>query len=164
MINSLRIQNLATIKDVEILFDKGFTILTGETGAGKSIIIDGLQLVLGDKGSPDLIRTGQDEMSVEAVFAPLPQIPAVTQGLLSEPGSEVFIQRRVKRQGQAKGYIGGTLVPQSKLRAIGDDQVVPLSVERETRMSQSVPIVPLRLSADSHTAIHVPLPSVVTCG
>ncbi|GAF76477.1 unnamed protein product, partial [marine sediment metagenome] len=58
MIKSLYIKNLATIENIELDFNEGFSILTGETGTGKSIIIGGIKLVLGEKGSTDLIRTG----------------------------------------------------------------------------------------------------------
>jgi len=68
VIKSFRIKNLATIEEVELNMKKGFSIMTGETGAGKSIIIDGIRLVLGEKGSPDLIRTGKRETTVEAIF------------------------------------------------------------------------------------------------
>ena len=68
MIKLLRVRNLATIEDLEIGLQPGFSILTGETGAGKSIIIDAIRLILGDKGSPDLVRTGKAEAFVEAVF------------------------------------------------------------------------------------------------
>ncbi len=64
MIKSLRIKNLATIEDIELEIEQGFTILTGETGAGKSIVIDGIRLALGEKGSPDMIRTGKKETIV----------------------------------------------------------------------------------------------------
>ena len=68
MIKSFRIKNLATIEEIKMDLEKGFSILTGETGAGKSIIIDGIRVVLGEKGSPDLIRTGKKETSIEAIF------------------------------------------------------------------------------------------------
>ena len=68
MIKFLRVRNLATIEDLEIRLEPGFSILTGETGAGKSIIIDAIRLVLGDKGSPDLVRTGKKEALVEGSF------------------------------------------------------------------------------------------------
>jgi DNA replication and repair protein RecN len=63
MIRYLRIKNLATIEDLELEFEPGFTILTGETGAGKSIIIDAIKLLLGEKASSDLIRTGKRSLS-----------------------------------------------------------------------------------------------------
>jgi DNA repair protein RecN (Recombination protein N) len=68
MIKYLRIRNLATIEDLRLDLDPGFSVLTGETGAGKSIIIDSIRLVCGEKGSADLIRTGRSEASIEAIF------------------------------------------------------------------------------------------------
>jgi|GEM_PF-3669041 len=68
MIKYLRLRNLATIEDIRIDWENGFSVLTGETGAGKSIIIDGIRLVCGEKGSADLVRAGAAEASVEAIF------------------------------------------------------------------------------------------------
>ncbi|MFB0566867.1 MAG: DNA repair protein RecN [Candidatus Aminicenantaceae bacterium] len=113
MIKSLRIRNLATIEDIELNFTEGFSILTGETGAGKSIIIDGIKLVLGEKGSSDIVRTGKSEASVEAVFF-LPKDSIKDNTLFSE--NEVFIQRFISKEGTGKGYINGILVPIKKLK------------------------------------------------
>jgi DNA repair protein RecN (Recombination protein N) len=117
MLGSLRIKNLATIEDLEIRFREGFSILSGETGAGKSIIIDGLRLLLGDKASPDLIRTGKTEATVEAVF----RVPPVKGGPdeLSSKEEEVLIQRHIFQEGTGKAYLNGVLVPARKLREIG---------------------------------------------
>ena len=68
MLLNLNISNLATIQKLDVEFKEGFTILTGETGAGKSIIIDAIQLVLGRKSDVTLIRSGETSASVEAVF------------------------------------------------------------------------------------------------
>ena len=68
MLRSLRIRNLATISDLEIQFEKGLSIMTGETGAGKSILIDGIRLIAGEKGSTDKIRTGEESTNVESIF------------------------------------------------------------------------------------------------
>ena len=68
MLLHLRIQNLATIENLEIDFFDGFSIMTGETGAGKSIMIDGLQLLLGDRADFDLIRQGSSQALVEGTF------------------------------------------------------------------------------------------------
>ena len=68
MLLHFRLQNLATIKELEAEFDSGFSILTGETGAGKSIMIDAMLLVLGGRGDTGLVRTGEDSTVVEAVF------------------------------------------------------------------------------------------------
>jgi DNA repair protein RecN (Recombination protein N) len=122
MIRSLRIKSLATIEDLEIELQEGFSILTGETGAGKSIIIEGIRLVLGKKGSPDMIRTGEKETSVEAIF-PLGTEKAGFKTLIPELEQEIFIQRKVSEQGPGKGYINGTLVPIKKLKETGEDLV-----------------------------------------
>ncbi len=114
MITFLRIRNLATIEDLSLALEDGFTILTGETGAGKSIIIDSIRLILGDKASADLVRTGESEAVVEAVFRPgevssLPSDAPLADG-------ELCLQRGVGRQGSGKAYLGGVLVPVKKLR------------------------------------------------
>ena len=117
MLGSLRIKNLATIEDLEIHFQEGFSILTGETGAGKSIIIDGIKLVLGDKASPDLIRTGRTEATVEAVFRlPLPR--GLSGDLPFSEEGEVFIQRQITQEGTGKAYLNGVLVPAKKLKEV----------------------------------------------
>lgn len=122
MIKSLRIRNLATIEDVELEFKNGFTILTGETGTGKSIIIGGLRLVLGEKSTPDIIRTGERETSVEAVFHL--DISGRPEKKTPEGGeSEIFIQRRIMEQGRGKGYFNGILIPAKKLKNWGESQV-----------------------------------------
>ena len=71
MLVSLHIENVATIKTVDIDFDRGFTVLSGETGAGKSIIIDSVNLLIGDKVNRELIRGGEQSASVHAVFTAL---------------------------------------------------------------------------------------------
>jgi len=115
MIKSLRIQNLATIEDIELNFKEGFSILTGETGVGKSIIIDGIKLLLGEKGSADLIRTGKKEASVEAIFH-FPRIDYEDKNLF--PGKEIFIQRIISKEGTGKGYLNGILAPIKKLKKL----------------------------------------------
>jgi DNA repair protein RecN (Recombination protein N) len=110
VIKSFRIKNLATIEEVEFDLKKGFSIMTGETGAGKSIIIDGIRLVLGEKGSPDLIRTGEKETTVEAIFS-------------SGTKTDIFIQRKIAEKGSGKGYVDGVLVPIKKLRSLREDLV-----------------------------------------
>jgi DNA repair protein RecN (Recombination protein N) len=118
MIKSLRIKNLATIEDLELDLDKGFTIITGETGVGKSIIIDGLMLILGEKSSKDMIRTGKAEISVEAVFERSASNIA-WQDLIPEQGEEeIFVHRKIAEKKTGKGYLNGTLVPIKKLKEI----------------------------------------------
>ena len=110
MIKSLRIQNLATIEDIELQFQDGFSILTGETGTGKSIIIGGLKLILGEKGSTDIIRTGKKETSIEAIFQ-------------ADAQEDVLIHRKISEHGPGKGYLNGTLVPIRTLKETGSGLV-----------------------------------------
>jgi DNA repair protein RecN (Recombination protein N) len=117
MIRSLRIKNLATIEDLELNFKEGFSILTGETGAGKSIIIDGIKLVLGEKASSELIRTGEREATIEAIFElPLEKRTAEEVAFLEE--GEIFLQRQISQEGSGKAYVNGVLVPLRKLKEI----------------------------------------------
>jgi len=110
MIKFLRVRNLATIEDVHLDFEAGFSILTGETGAGKSIIIDAIRLILGEKSSPDSVRTGAAEASVEAALTvPEESAPADNR-------REILVQRLITEQGSGKAYIDGILAPVRKLR------------------------------------------------
>ncbi len=122
MIKVLRVRNLATIEDLELRLDHGFTILTGETGAGKSIIIDAIRLILGEKASPDMVRTGKRDASVEAVFD-TPGPPAGLGGLPPADDGELFIQRQITDQGTGKAYVNGVLVPARRLKDIGPELV-----------------------------------------
>lgn len=104
MIKYLRLRNLATVEDIRIDWEEGFSVLTGETGAGKSIIIDGLRLVCGEKSSPDLVRAGAEEASVEAVFTSA-----------GDPSAEIILQRLLSPAG-GKAYQDGVLIPLKKLK------------------------------------------------
>lgn len=119
MIRYLRIKNLATIEDLELELESGFTILTGETGAGKSIIIDALKLLLGEKAQADLIRTGKDEASIEAVFE-VQDRKSLPEDLELENGNQLFLQRIISSQGLSKSYLNGLLVPLKKLKELGE--------------------------------------------
>jgi DNA repair protein RecN (Recombination protein N) len=118
MIKFLRVRNLATIEDLEVHFDEGFTILTGETGAGKSIIIDAIRLILGEKGSPDLVRTGRKEAFIEAVFDVSRDAPDLA-GLPEPEDGDLLIQRSITDQGAGRASVNGALVPVRRLRELG---------------------------------------------
>ena len=122
MIKCFRIKNLATIADIELNLKEGFSILTGETGAGKSIIIDGIRLVLGDKGSPDIIRTGKKETSIEAVFQFAPASIDLND-FPSDHEDEVFISRTISSKGTGRGHINGVLVPLKKIKSLKNNLV-----------------------------------------
>jgi DNA repair protein RecN (Recombination protein N) len=119
MIKFLRVRNLATIEDLTLEFADGFSVLTGETGAGKSILIDAIRLLLGEKGSPDYVRTGASEASLEAQFdAPGAFSPAGISGE-GESGDGLLIQRQIPAQGTGRAYINGVLVPARALKDAG---------------------------------------------
>jgi DNA repair protein RecN (Recombination protein N) len=122
MIKSLRVRNLATIEDLEVRLAPGFSILTGETGAGKSIIIDAIRLILGDKGSPDIVRTGKREAFIEAVFD-VSRSPVDLGGLPPAEEGGLFIQRQITDQGTGKAYINGALAPVRRLKELGPQLV-----------------------------------------
>ncbi len=119
MLTDLTIKNFAIIESLHVPFQPGLNVLTGETGAGKSIIIDAVSLILGGRASADLIRTGEDEAVVEALFdvSSSPSISAV----LAEGGidcyGEMLIKRMVSRSGRNRVFINGAL---STLAALGN--------------------------------------------
>jgi len=119
MLRYLGIKNLATIEDLELELEPGFTILTGETGAGKSIIIDALKLLLGEKASPDLIRTGKEEASIEAVFT-IEDPKIFPEEMRDGLENELLIQRSISVSGVSKSYLNGLLMPLKKLKEIGE--------------------------------------------
>jgi len=118
MLKSLCIHNLATIENIELALKPGFTIFTGETGAGKSILIDGIRLILGEKGSKDMIRTGEKQISVEGVF-----LSRKASLFSNTEDPEIFVQRILSGQGSGRGYFNGTLVPVKILKERGNDLV-----------------------------------------
>jgi len=123
MIKFLRIRNLATIDDIQMDLSEGFSILTGETGAGKSIIIDSIRLVCGEKGSSDLVRTGRSEAAVEAIFS-RPDSREKKKVLLPDDNDgHNVIQRSIAGDGSGKAYCDGVLVPVKKLKDLAGNLV-----------------------------------------
>ena len=127
MLLQLRIENLATIREIDVEFTEGFSILTGETGAGKSIMIDAILLVLGHRVDSNMIRTGESQAVVEAIFS-LPEKTANGgqfdfHRLLEESGiglnEEIIIRCQVSRKGRQKRHINGVSVTAELLQKIG---------------------------------------------
>nr|WP_153866345.1 MULTISPECIES: DNA repair protein RecN [Myxococcaceae] len=107
----MRISNVAVIEEVEVGFGTGLTVLTGETGAGKSILVDSLGLLLGGRADADCVRAGCDEASVEGVFLRTPVLGARLEELgLPDLGEELSVRRVVGRTGRGKAYVNGALV------------------------------------------------------
>ena len=118
MLSLLHIENIAVIECADISFDSGFNVLTGETGAGKSIVIDAISAILGERAYRDMIRTGTSKASVRAVFTNVPELPwFADNGVEYDP--ETIIQREVHQDGKNVCRVNGTLVTVSILRKLG---------------------------------------------
>jgi len=118
VLSLLHIENIAVIECADISFDKGFNVLTGETGAGKSIVIDAICAILGERAYRDMIRTGEDKASVRAVFTDVPQLSWFQENAV-EYDPETIIQREVYLDGRNVCRVNGTLVTVSILRKLG---------------------------------------------
>ena len=118
MLTLLHIENIAVIECADISFDGGFNILTGETGAGKSIVIDAISAILGERAYRDMIRTGTTKASVRAVFSDVPELPWFFENGV-EYDSETIIQRDVYLDGKNVCRVNGTLVTVGILRKLG---------------------------------------------
>ena len=115
MLRELHIKNLAIIDDASVEFGKGFNVLTGETGAGKSIIVNALSLALGERAAGELVRSGEKEAVAEALFDPPPKLSNQSiyeslhdAGIEIEDG--VIMKRLVSSQGRSRAYINGSMV------------------------------------------------------
>lgn len=118
MLSLLHIENIAVIEQADISFDRGFNVLTGETGAGKSIVIDAISAILGERAYRDMIRTGTAKASVRAVFTDVPEYPWFSEnGVEYDP--ETVIQREVYLDGKNVCRVNGSLVSVSILRKLG---------------------------------------------
>ena len=118
MLSLLHIENIAVIERADIQFDPGFNALTGETGAGKSIVIDAISAVLGERTSRELIRTGAKSALVNAVFTGVSGL-----GWLEEngvpAGEELLLQREIQGDGRNICRVDGRLVTVAQLRELG---------------------------------------------
>ena len=102
MLRFLRIKHLAVIDSVEVEFDPGLNVLTGETGAGKSILVEAVGLLLGGRASGDLVRTGEDAAAIEAIF--------------ESGGEELLVRREITSQGRSRAFINGALATAGALK------------------------------------------------
>ena len=118
MLSLLHIENIAVIECADISFDQGFNILTGETGAGKSIVIDAISAILGERAYRDMIRTGATKASVRAVFTNVPEFSWFTENGVPYD-SETMIQREIYLDGKNICRVNGSLVTVSILRKLG---------------------------------------------
>ena len=118
MLSLLHIENIAVIESADISFDEGFNVLTGETGAGKSIVIDAISAILGERAYRDMIRTGTNKAAVRAVFTGVPELNwFADNGVEYDP--ETVIQREIHLDGKNICRVNGSLVSVSILRKLG---------------------------------------------
>lgn len=123
MLKSLTVWNFALLKHVQVEFEAGLNILTGETGAGKSILIDSLGAVLGQRMSSDMVRSGCDWLRVEAVFSledeSLGLHEVLTQQAIDDEDNELIITRQITKAGRSTALVNGCHVTLAVLRQIG---------------------------------------------
>src|SRR5687767_9693284 len=110
MLRFLRIRNLAVIEAVEVEFEPGFNVLTGETGAGKSILVEAVGLLLGGRASAELVRTGESHAAIEAIFD-------------DQDGRELIVRRELTSQGRSRSFINGALATAGALRDLSEKLV-----------------------------------------
>src|SRR6266850_3772478 len=109
MLRFLRIKHLAVIDSVEVEFDPGLNVLTGETGAGKSILVEAVGLLLGGRASGDLVRTGEDLAAIEAIF--------------ENGGEELLVRREITVQGRSRAFINGALATAGGLKDLAGNLI-----------------------------------------
>lgn len=123
MLRELSVQNLALIEDAQVNLQEGFCVWTGETGAGKSLLLTALGLVLGEKASSDLVRTGKPEARAAADFELAdPGLIAAVESILGGAleGGQLLLTRRVSAQGRSTAHVNGLPVPVSTLKRLGE--------------------------------------------
>jgi DNA repair protein RecN (Recombination protein N) len=119
MLKYLRINNIAIITSLEVELADGLTLFTGETGAGKSILVDSLGLVLGARASADLVRTGEEQGVVEAVWQSAEGSRFASEHGLPCEDDEIVIRREISSSGRGRATVNGALVPVALLRDLG---------------------------------------------
>ncbi len=123
MLELLHIENIAVIRQADITFRPGFNALTGETGAGKSIVIDAISAILGQRAYRDAIRTGADRAFISAVFHGVPAYPWFQENSVPLEGGDVLIQREIFADGRNVCRVNGIPVTVSILRGLGQQLI-----------------------------------------
>jgi len=123
VLNYLRVRNFAIIDELEVELEPGLNVVTGETGAGKSIMISALSLVLGQKARPEVVRTGAEQAEVEALFDISDDPPARARAeaagvLVVEGENELVLRRVILRSGRSRAYVNGKLASAAQLREL----------------------------------------------
>ena len=119
MLSLLHIENIAVIESADISFDGGFTVLTGETGAGKSIVIDAISAILGERTYRDVIRTGANRAFVSAIFTNIPQYDWFSENQVEFDPQELQVQREIYADGRNVCRVNGRPVSVASLKKLG---------------------------------------------
>lgn len=142
MLRLLRIRNFAIIDELELEFDGGLSVITGETGAGKSIILDAIGLILGNRSNADIIRSGADEATVEALFD-IGKNEALEKKLssfgvdLKSQDHELLVKRTVQKNGKNRIFLNGELITLTQLAHVCEDLVDLCSQHEHQSLSKS---------------------------
>ncbi len=119
MLNLLHIENIAVIEQADIRFGAGFNVLTGETGAGKSIVIDAISAILGERAYRDVIRTGAEKAYVSAVFSGIPELSWFADNRVEYDPAELLVQREIYLDGKNVCRVNGRPVTVAILKKLG---------------------------------------------
>ena len=120
MLSLLHIENIAVIESADIQFDSGFNALTGETGAGKSIVVDAIGAITGERTSRELIRTGAKSAQVSALFTGLPDLDWFREnGMGPDEDGNLLLQREIQPDGKNVCRLGGRPITVAQLRQLG---------------------------------------------
>lgn len=121
MLSRLAISNFGLVEELELDFEPGLTVITGETGAGKSLLVGALGFLLGEKGSAEFVRTGAPRATVEGIFSELPKeiYPLLEEGGI-EPESELILRRELAADGNSRAFANSRGITAGFLRRLGD--------------------------------------------
>jgi DNA repair protein RecN (Recombination protein N) len=162
MLLRLQIRDLALIDAVELDFEHGLTVLTGETGAGKSILVDALALVLGDRADAAVVRHGAQRAEVGAAFdvAALPDVADKLRELALDDGDECLLRRVVGADGRTRAFVNGAAVPLATLREVGE---LLLDLHGQQAHQSLLQRAVQRAVLDHHGDLAAPLARVRAC-
>lgn len=141
MLTSITVRDFAIIDEVAVELDRGMTVLTGETGAGKSILVDAIGLVLGDRADVSAVRRGAERAEVTATLdlADMPRVAAWLEEQALEAGDECVLRRVVGREGRSRAWINGAAVALQTLRELGE-RVVDIHGQHEHQSLLRAPV------------------------
>ena len=123
MLLELRVENLLLIERAELRLGPGLNVLTGETGAGKTVLAHALDLLLGGRARPGIVRPGAAEAYVEGVFELTDELRALAGERLAPDAEELVLARRVSAEGRTRAYLGGRAATVADLRDVGAELI-----------------------------------------